>query len=204
MARPVRAFLHPENGSVVFWRRNMHGGLQQAFGLVENLDTIFTPGTQRALFCDRQFQLCHTDFTATTVKLRRTAWALNKQQVADVVFAVGMVITRGAALVTMRDHVIRNTFAHALIKDKILAFKFNRQTLLFRPARIFNNAAFDVIHIFKPVVQHVSAGFFTADPASAVHDNFLFFVFFQHINGHWQLIAESVRWHFDRFVEMPY
>src|SRR5471030_1306244 len=78
---------------------------------------------------------------------------------ATVIFAVGVVIAFCTALMTVCDDIIRNTLAHTLIKDKVLAFKLHRQTLLFCTTSILNGPTFDVIHILKTIMQHVALAF---------------------------------------------
>lgn len=51
---------------------------------------------------------------------------------ATVIFAVGMAIAGRAALMAMRDNLIRDSFAHSLIKYKIFADKANGKPLLAR------------------------------------------------------------------------
>ena len=47
-------------------------------------------------------------------------------------------------------------------------------------------------HLVKAVVLHPGAGFFAADPAGAVHDNFFVLMLLHHLNGFWQLLTKSI------------
>ena len=65
-------------------------------------------------------------FTAATVKLLGTGRALDEQQMATVVFTVGMGIARRTALVALGNNVFRDTLTHTLVKDKVFPDKTHR------------------------------------------------------------------------------
>ncbi len=97
----------------------------------------------------------------------------------------------------MGDHIVRNTLSHPLIKDEVLTDKAYRQPLLTRATGILNDPALDMPDLVEAFVFHVRAGFFTADPPGAVHDNFLVLMLLHHLNRFWQLLTESIRRDFE-------
>src|SRR5690606_7202939 len=66
-------------------------------------------------------------------------FTLDKQQMAAIVFAIGVIIARCAALMASADDVIRNPFAQAFIEHKVFSNEFVLQSLIFYLAGIFND-----------------------------------------------------------------
>src|SRR5438067_2334330 len=110
-------------------------------------------------------QLFPAFHAAAAFKLLSAVGALNEEQVTAFIPAVGMIVGRGAALVAAGDHVAGNPLAEALIEDEILADEFQRQMLLARAARIFDDASLELEDIPKTVMKQVCAGLFAPDAA---------------------------------------
>ena len=105
---------------------------------------------------------------------------------AAIIFTVGMAVARRTALVAVRDNLIRYTFAHPLVKNKIFANKTHRQALLARLTGVFNNSALDMPDFVESVMFHPGTGLFTTNAAGAVHDDFFIFMCLHHLNCFWQ------------------
>src|SRR5947207_1440763 len=119
-----------------------------------------------------------------------------------IIVAVGMRITRLAALMTTAYHFITYSLSQPVVEHKIFPFEFIRKIFIFHFVGVLNYPAFKMKHIFKTVVKHVSAGLFTTNSTGTVHDNILVFPFFQHVHSHWQLLTESIRWDFNSVFKM--
>ncbi|CCJ97710.1 hypothetical protein BN130_173 [Cronobacter malonaticus 507] len=123
---------------------------------------------------------------------------------AAVVFTVGVAVARRAALVAVRDHVVRNTLAHTFVKHEVFTDETHRQPLFARFAGVFDDAAFNMPDFLETVVTHERARFFTADAAGTVHDNFLVFVVLHHLDGFRQLFTKRIRRDLQRVFEMAH
>ncbi len=95
---------------------------------------------------------------------------------ATVVGAVGVGVTRFAALVAVGNNLPVYAFAQPFVEHKIFADKFRLEVGRFDLAGIFQHAAMQLVHVFKSLVFQVGAGFFAADSASAIQQ--YFFIFF--------------------------
>src|ERR1041385_520084 len=96
---------------------------------------------------------------------------------ASVILAVSMRITRLAALMTYADHIIRNPFAQAFVKDKILSNEFIFEALFFYLSGILDNTTIQLEYIFKADVLHPRTRLLAANTPRAVHHYiFVFFI----------------------------
>src|SRR5690606_14740600 len=110
------------------------------------------------------FKFAFTDFTlffygkliniltfgsAASAVLFSTGITLNKQQVAIIIFTVGMLITFVAALMASADHIFRNPLTKPFIKNKVLSNKSRLQFFTFQLAHIVNDAAVQLINILE-------------------------------------------------------
>ena len=123
---------------------------------------------------------------------------------AAIVQAVSMGVARRAALMTVRDNVIGDPLAHPLIKDKVFTNEAHRQPLLAGATGVLDDATLDVPDLIEAVMLHPGAGFFTANAAGAIHDNFLVFMVLHHFHGFRQLVAEGIRRDLQRVFEMAH
>ena len=123
---------------------------------------------------------------------------------AAIVQAVSMGVARRAALMTVRDNVIGDPLAHPFIKDKVFANETHRQPLLTGATGVLDDATLDVPDLIEAVMLHPGAGFFTANAAGAIHDNFLVFMVLHHFHGFRQLVAEGIRRDLQRVFEMAH
>ena len=123
---------------------------------------------------------------------------------AAIIFTVGMAVARRTALVAMRDNLIRYTFAHPLVKNKIFANKTHRQALLARLTGVFNNSALDMPDFVESVMFHPGTGLFTTNAAGAVHDDFFIFMCLHHLDCFWQLLTEGICRNFERVFNVPH
>ena len=115
-----------------------------------------------------------------------------------------MAVARRAALVAVRDNLIRYTFAHPLVKNKIFANKTHRQALLARLTGVFNNSTLDMPDFVESVMLHPGTGLFTTNAAGAVHDDFFIFMCLHHLDCFWQLLTEGICRNFERVFKVPH
>ena len=66
---------------------------------------------------------------------------------------IGMRVRRSSALVTLTDDVVGDTFTHTVIKNEVFTKEFNRKTFFFSLLGIIDDAAIQLIDIFKTVVS---------------------------------------------------
>ena len=130
---------------------------------------------------------------------------LDKKQMATFVGAIGMHVTCFAALVALRHNIVGDSFAQAVVKNKVFSDEFAFQPFGFDLARVLYDSAFELVYVFKPFVFEISAGLFATDSASAIHQEFfvLFMcgkLFFD--NG--QTFSKSVHIGFDGIGKMTY
>ncbi len=118
--------------------------------------------------------------------------ALDKQDVAVFVGAVGMIVVGRAALVAAGDNGIADPLAQPLIEYEIFTDKLVGQTLCLHLPGVFDDAAFELENILKTLVLQVSAGFFAADAAGAVHHDVFVFLICQEFRHVGQFLAESI------------
>ena len=123
-------------------------------------------------------------FAAAAIILFCAGFALNKQQMAAIIQAVGMRIAGRSALVALTDNIIADAFPEPVVEYKVLTPEFVGQMLLLHCIGVVNNSTFEMENIFEAIVQHPGTGFFTADATRAIHDNVLIFLFLKHTNGH--------------------
>src|SRR6185312_7283429 len=88
-----------------------------------------------------------------------TFCALNKQQVASAVFAIGMGIGMLAALVAAGDYFPGNRFAQTVVEQKVLSAEFIFKSSFPHCIGIMDDTAFQVIHLLKSLVQQKGTGF---------------------------------------------
>src|ERR1043165_2414397 len=79
--------------------------------------------------------------------------ALDEEQVAAVVLTVSMGIAGNTALVAVGDDIFRDALAEPVVEDEVLADELQRQPLLAGAAGVLDDAAFELEHIHKAVVQ---------------------------------------------------
>ena len=104
-----------------------------------------------------------------------------------------MGVARFAALMTVGDDVVGNAFATPIIENEIFPYKFIFQLPLFDLSGVIDDAAFELVHLFKPLVLVVRARLFTADAAGSVHDQFFILLMIRQILfNNIQRIAESI------------
>ncbi len=123
---------------------------------------------------------------------------------APVVFTVGVAVARRAALMAVRNHVVRDTLAHTFVKHEVFTDETHRQPLFARFAGVFDDATFDMPDFLETVMTHERARLLTADAAGAVHDNFFVFVLLHHLDGFRQLFTERIRRDLQRILEMAH
>src|SRR5690606_12399134 len=87
---------------------------------------------------------------------------------AGLVGTVYMGIARGSALVALRNNMIGNPLAPAVVEHKVFAQKLVFQFLFPHLARIFYDTPFQLVHILKAFVLIIGTGLFTADPSRTV------------------------------------
>jgi len=131
-----------------------------------------------------------------------TIGALDEEEMAGVVGAVGVVITGLAALVAFGDDFVGDAFAKAFVEDEIFTDKFIGQAELLALAGIFDDAAFHHEHVVESFVQHVGAGFFAADTAGAIHDDIAVFFVFEQLFDMGECFAEGDYFGEDGLMEM--
>ena len=123
---------------------------------------------------------------------------------AGLIGTVHMRVAGFAALVAMGDDLIGNPFATAVVKYKVLAAEFVLQPLCFRLTGILDDAALQLIDLFKAFVFIVGAGLFTTYAARAVHNQFfVFFMVFKVVFDKIKGIAEGIYIWGDRIFKMP-
>ena len=93
--------------------------------------TPFSRPARRARCFPRQLQLFAANLAAAPFKLGGAARALNEQQMAAVVLAVGVGVARRTALMAVGDHIVGDALAHALIEHEVFADKLQRQPCSF-------------------------------------------------------------------------
>jgi hypothetical protein len=166
----------------------------QIFGsaFFEDLPAFIDAGPQLPLRFFRQRNNFHALGGAALVVFFCARAALNKQQVAAIVFAIGVIIARLPALVAMGNHIVGDALAQAFIEHEIFADEFVFKALLFYLACVFDDAAIELIYVLEAAVLHPRAGLFAADAARAVHQQILALVFVQKIFRYLQLLPEGV------------
>src|SRR5690606_3950989 len=106
-------------------------------------------------------------------------------------------------LMTMRNDVGADTFAEALVEDKIFTYKFVFQTPgLYLPG-VLDNTALKLEHIFKTAVFHVSACFFAANTAGAIHQDVFVFLTGEKIGYHRKFFTKGGSVGRDGILKMP-
>src|SRR5690349_20232402 len=98
--------------------------------------------------------------------------------------AVNMSISRLSTLMTASNDLFGDTLPQPVIKNKVLALKLQLQSFFLCLVGIIDNATFQVKHIFKSLVQHVSTSLFTPDTPGTIHNNILITGIFQHVCSH--------------------
>lgn len=141
---------------------------------------------------------------AAALESATTIVALDKQDVAVVVGAVDVGIGHGPALVAMRDDLGPHPLAEALVEHKVFAQKFVLQSLRLHLPRVFDDAAFQLEHIFKAPVFQVGARLFAADAAGAVHHYVAVLFVGQQIGHQGQFLPESGHIGQNGVFEMPH
>lgn len=90
----------------------------------------------------RQLSKFPTSSRATGVVLLAASVALDEEEVAKIIGAVGVRVARSAALMASGDDVGADAFAQALVEDEIFADELVGKILFPHLARVFDNAAF--------------------------------------------------------------
>lgn len=108
---------------------------------------------------------------AASIHLGSTSVALDKQEVASFISAVGMRIARLPALVATSNDLLRDAFSQSFIEHEILSYKFHEKVLLSRFPNIFQDTTFHVADIPEAVVKHIGTRFLTPNTTRAIHDD---------------------------------
>ncbi len=93
-----------------------------------------------------------------------------------IIGTIGMDIIWLSALMALGNYILAYSFCPAIIKNKILPDKFILQVVLFDLSGILNNTALQLVHLFKALVFKISAGIFTSNPSSTIHNQVLVFL----------------------------
>ncbi|STI76528.1 Uncharacterised protein [Escherichia coli] len=115
-----------------------------------------------------------------------------------------MAVARRAALVAMRDNLIRYTFAHPLVKNKIFANKTHRQALLARLTGVFNNSASICQTLLNPLCFIQALAFSQRMPPVQYMTIFFIFMCLHHLDCFWQLLTEGICRNFERVFKVPH
>jgi hypothetical protein len=104
----------------------------------------------------REVNGVQTSLTAAVFHLSLASLTLNEEQVAGVVYAIGMGIGRVSALVANRNDVRGDAFAAAFVKNKVFADEFVFDPLFFAVVGVFDDATFELVNICKTAVLEPS------------------------------------------------
>src|SRR6476659_9719521 len=97
---------------------------------------------------------------------------------------VGMYVTRLTALMAAAYNFVSYHLSQPAVEYEVFTFEFIRQLLLLHPIGIINNSTLEMENIFKAIMEHPRACFFTPDTPGAIHDNVFILLSFKHTNGH--------------------
>ncbi len=135
----------------------------------------------------------------------RAYWTLNKQQVAAIIFTVGMAVARRAALVAMRDNLIRYTFAHPLVKNKnFLPIKRTGKPCS-RALRAYSIIPPSICQtLLNPLCFIRALAFSQRMPPVQYMTIFFIFMCLHHLDCFWQLLTEGICRNFERVFKVPH
>src|SRR5690606_21291645 len=102
----------------------------EIFAFVEYFDPVFPAGTYSTLFFFWQVMFFYTGIATATVILSSTSGTLDEQQVAAVIFTVGMHVAGLPALVALGNDIVGDALTQALVKHKVFSDKLQGQVLL--------------------------------------------------------------------------
>ena len=105
-------------------------------------------------------------------------FALDEEKVAHLVGAIYMRVRRNVALMALAYNIFCDPFGAAFIENKILPFELGREVFCAHFMSIINNAAVELVDVFKTFIFQVSARFFTTDAAGTVEEKLLFLLQF--------------------------
>ena len=128
--------------------------------------------------------------------------ALNKQQITGFVGAIHMGICRLTTLVAVRDNVVGNVLAQALVEDKVLAAEPVWQVLFGDLARVVNDAAVELVYVLEAVVLEVGRGFLAANASGTVEQQWLVLLAFELVENLRELLAEGLGFRQDGAFEV--
>lgn len=106
--------------------------------------------------------------------------------------AVGVVVGCGAALVAVGDDFVGDSFADAFVEDEVFAVEVAGEILFADLFGVLNDAAVELVDVFESAVFEVGGGFFAADAAGAVKEDFLVLFAFEEFFDHGEFFAEGV------------
>ncbi len=143
------------------------------------------------VFCG-EFDELFALFGAAVGEFFLAGFALDKEQVAGVVGAIGVVVAGLAALVAFGDDFRCDAFADAFVEDEVFAVEFAGEIFFGDFFGVFDDAAVELVDIFIAEVFEVSGGFFAANAAGAVEEDFLIFFVFDEFLDELEFFAEGV------------
>lgn len=141
---------------------------------------VFAGGVfaEAALVFFGEFDELFAFFGAAVGEFFLAGFALDKEQVAGVVGAIGVVVAVRAALVALRDDFVGDAFADAFVENEVFAVEFAGEVFFGDFFGVLDDATVELVDIFVAEVFEVGGGFFAADAAGAVEEDFLvLFVF---------------------------
>ena len=123
---------------------------------------------------------------------RFTGRTLNKQEIAGFVGTIYMYIRRLPTLVAVGNHIVRNMFSQALVKDKVFALKPIGELGLLDLACIVDDASVQLVDILKAMMLEVGRGLFAANSPRAIEEYRLVFVSLEHLENLGQFFSERL------------
>jgi hypothetical protein len=160
--------------------------------LPKHLASLVYASPEFALLFFRQADDVPAFFGTTVIVFFRAFAALNEEQVATVVPAICMVITRRSALMAHTDNVFRNALAKAFVEHKILPDEFVLKSLLINLPGILYYPAVQLVYIAEPAVPYPCACLLTTYASGAVHEYRFVAMIGQQVFYNLQFLAERV------------
>src|SRR5579859_6422820 len=133
-----------------------------------------------------------------------TVVALDEQEMACFIPAIGMGIGRAPALMATGDDLRADALPEPVVEYKVLALEFVLQPLVLYRICIMNDPALQVIYMLEPLMKQVGAGLLAPDASRTVHDDILVFVVLHHIRRHGELFPESIGGDLYGILKMAY
>src|SRR6187402_612194 len=111
---------------------------------------------------------------------------------ASIILTIGVIVARFSALVALRNNIVCNSFAQAIIKNKILSNELAFQTFCFNLFGVIDDSTFQLENIFETLVFEISTCFLTTNSTCTIHHQvFVFFVVLKLLVDYWQTFPES-------------